>query len=53
LQKFAEGNFSKIKNKNLIQKDLKSEAVFTKEHSFGRIFKVIPQQNVKQLSLIW
>ena len=42
LQQLAEDNFRDIKNKNLIQKDLKNESVFIKDHSFSRIFKVIP-----------
>jgi len=27
--------------------------VFTQEHSFGRIFKVIPAAHVRQISMIW
>lgn len=53
LKKMAEENFSGIANKQVEEVDYSKEVVFTKEHSFGRIFKVIPGAHIRQISLIW
>lgn len=53
LQKLAEDNFKDIKNQNLTVQNFKNETVFTKDHSFGRIYKVIPNKELSQISLKW
>ena len=53
LQKLAEDNFKDVKNQNLTAQSYKNETVFTKEHSFGRIYKVIPNKELSQISLKW
>ena len=53
LQKMAEEKFGDIVNKDLKQIDYSNEVVFTKEHSFARIFKVVPAAHIRQMSLIW
>jgi hypothetical protein len=43
----AEENFQSILNKNIPMPDFNDEVVFTPEHSYGRIFKVIPGQHIR------
>lgn len=33
--------------------DYKNDTVFTKEHSYGRVFKIIPYKDMSQLTLKW
>jgi len=53
LQELAVENFHQIVNKELPVKDWSGETVFDKDHSFGRIFKVIPQKHMKSLIMSW
>ena len=53
LQHMAINNFEDIKNKKLMKKDFSHEKVFTKDHSFGKIYKVIPNKDFSQLTLKW
>ena len=53
LHKMAVDNFSDIQRKDIPARDFTKEAVFDRDHSFGRIFKVIPGAHIKQISLIW
>jgi len=53
LQNLAVENFSGIEDKNLVQPDFSEEVCFDKEHSFGKVFKVIPSKNLKTLQLNW
>lgn len=53
LQDYAVENFNQIQNKELPVKDFSKEVVFDKDHTFGRICKIIPDKLVKQLSLRW
>ena len=46
-------NFGQIQNKNLQPKDFSKEVVFDRQHSFGRICKVIPDKQVKSINLTW
>jgi len=49
----AEYNFNDIKNKYLPPIDFAKEKVYTKDHSFGKIFKVIPKKDFAQLLMKW
>ena len=40
-------------NKNLPVISYKNKTIFTKDHSFGRIFKVIPYKDLSQITLKW
>ena len=53
LEALTTENFSAVENKDLPEKDFSEEVVFNKEHSFGRIFKVIPEKQLKSLALKW
>lgn len=53
LQQLAVENFKDVKNKNLPNVSYKNERIFTKEHSFGRVLKVIPYKDTSQLTLKW
>jgi secreted Zn-dependent insulinase-like peptidase len=53
LQKIAYENFKDVQNKNLPAVSYKNETVFTREHSFGRIYKVIPYKDLRQLTIKW
>ena len=46
-------NFSGVENKELPVKDFSKEDVFDLDHSFGRIFKIIPDKLMKSLCLRW
>lgn len=46
-------NFESVENKNLKTKDYSKEVIFDKEHSFARIYKVIPGAHIRQISMIW
>ena len=53
LQKIAETNFTEVENRDLPFRDFSNEKVFDLEHSFGKIYKVIPTKNLKALHLEW
>lgn len=53
LQEFAEENFSGVENRGLPRPDYSNELVFDEEHSFGRVYKIIPNKHIKTLSLRW
>jgi len=53
LQELATENFSGVEDRGLPAKDFSKEVVFDKEHSFGRIFKIIPDKLQKTLALKW
>jgi len=53
LQKIATENFKDVKNKNLPAVSYKNETIFTREHSFGRVFKIIPYKDTSSLTLKW
>jgi insulysin len=42
LQKYAETYFSEIQNKDYPVRDFSNEVCFDKEHTFGKIFKIVP-----------
>ena len=44
LQKVVEDNFVAVENKDLPPKDFSDAVCFDSEHSFGRIFKVVPDK---------
>jgi hypothetical protein len=43
----AEDKFGDVENKNLPESDYSGEVVFTRDHSFGRIFKVVPGAHIR------
>ena len=47
LEALATENFSQVENRELPVKDFTKEAVFDKEHTFGRICKIIPDKLIK------
>ena len=47
LEKMAMEKFGDVENKNLPKNDYSGEVVFTREHSFGRIFKVVPGAHIR------
>lgn len=51
MQKYAEENFSQIENKDISHCDWTKEVCFDEEHSFGRIFKMIPAKQMKSMTL--
>ena len=53
LEELAKTNFTDVPNKDLPYKDFSNETFYTKEHSFSRIFKVVPDKNLKQLKFVW
>ena len=53
LQELAETNFSGVENRDLPQKDFSGERPYDLEHSFGKIVKIIPNKDIKKLSLQW
>lgn len=53
LQRYVEENFALVENRNLPVKDFSEEIVFNREHSFGRIYKIIPKKNLKVLKMTW
>ena len=53
LQKYAEENFSEVENRSIAKNDYSKEVVFDSENSFGKIFKVIPNKQVKAITLKW
>jgi len=53
LQNLAAQNFNEVENRNLPKKDFTNEIVFNRDHSFGRIFKIIPNKLIKKLELVW
>ena len=44
LQKYVVESFKDVENKNLPIRDFSKEIVFNKEHSFGKICKIIPSK---------
>ena len=46
-------NFTGVENKNLPVNDFSKEEVFNEEHSFGRIYKIIPNKLMKSIILRW
>jgi secreted Zn-dependent insulinase-like peptidase len=52
LLNMAEKYFSQIENKDVHPKVF-DQPIFDLEHSFGRIFQIVPSTDIKQLSLIW
>ena len=53
LEEMAVRHFSDIEDKHLPQEDYSEERIFTREHSFERIFRVSPKSEARQLSLVW
>ena len=53
LQALVEENFEAVENKNLPPKDFSGEVVFNREHSFGRMYKIIPKKNLRTLKMTW
>lgn len=53
MQAIVEEQFAQIEDKNIPHHNFENEVVFNREHSFGRIFKIIPQKNMKSLVLKW
>jgi insulysin len=52
LEKLAIENFSEVVDKDTKLKDFSTEEVYD-ETSFGHIFKVVPNKNIKRLKLLW
>ena len=52
LEEVATG-FTAVENKELPEKDFSGEVCFDKEHSFGKIFKIVPDKPLKQLTMKW
>ena len=42
MQAIVEEQFAQIEDKNIPHHNFENEVVFNREHSFGRIFKIIP-----------
>jgi len=42
----AQTYFSGVKNKNLKRKNYMGQTAYTKEHSFGKIFKILPNKDM-------
>ena len=54
LEKLAHEHFSDISKKDLPSPNYAAmPPVFDLEHSFGRIFKIVPQGRIHQLSIMW
>jgi insulysin len=53
LEELAKTCFVDVPNKDLPMKDFKDEVFYTKEHSFSRIYKVVPDKNLKQMKFMW
>jgi len=53
LQKLAEENFSKVEDRDLPFRDFSDQEVYDREHSFGRVVKIVPQRLIKDLQLNW
>ena len=45
--------FKDVLNRNLPRTDHSKDAVFNKEHSFQRIFKIVPSKEFRQITLTW
>ena len=52
LEQMAKENFSQIIDKSVELEDFTNEVVYD-ESSYGHIFKVVPNKNLKQLRLLW
>lgn len=52
LEEMSKKYFSEIENKE-IPEMMFEEPVFNLDHSFARIFQIVPSTDIKQLSLIW
>lgn len=52
LEKLAIENFSDVENKDVVLKDFTGEVVYD-ETSYGHIFKVVPNKNIKRLKIKW
>lgn len=53
LEELVKKNFADVVDKDLPFHDFSGETVFNREHSFGRIFKVVPEKQLKNLTLKW
>lgn len=56
LEEMAKTNFSDItylQDGSPPSPDYSHEIIFDRENSFGRIFKVATQTNIKQVSMVW
>ena len=53
LQKLATEKFCGVENRKIPAKNFSNELVFDKKHSFGKIFKIIPEKHLKMLTLTW
>jgi secreted Zn-dependent insulinase-like peptidase len=52
-QRFAMENFESVPNANAPYPDFKGTELFTEEDSFGKVFKIIPQKDEKDMELMW
>ena len=52
LEKLAAENFSDVEDKDIKLKDFSSEEVYD-ENSYGHLFKVVPNKNIKSLRMLW
>lgn len=53
LEELAVENFHEVINRNLPRKDHSNDIVFDKEHSFQKIFKIVPSKEMRSIILNW
>lgn len=53
LQQMAVDNFHSIPNKNFNAPDLRNEETFSLDNGLGHIFRLVPEKDLKQMSICW